>query len=199
MSEATQTLEADADTGEFEISDKMHQISDATNADGTVDVEISSYEEVQPEQGVRVTFMTPTGEKKEEVMSFPKRDDQSYKFVRLCNNTVGSLNAAEYLNIDSPTVPADPDSWELIAPRSHRKMLTQKVVNTTPSNVVTAFLTIIGTGALLAPVAVSVWGVISVGLWIAGVNTGVSVGFTPWWVATVISAVIGGAFVGDES
>jgi len=199
MGDATKTLETDSDTGEFEISDKMHRISDATNTDGTVDVEIFSYEEVHPEQGVRVTFMTPTGEQKEEVMTFPKRDDQSYKFVRLCNNTVGSLNAAEYLNIDSPTARADPDSWELIAPRSRRKILTDKIASTTPSTVVTAFLMIIGTGALLVPVAVSVWGVISVGLWVAGVNTSVGVGFGPWFLATVISAVIGGAFVEDES
>jgi hypothetical protein len=199
MGDATKTLETDSGTGEFEISDKMHRISDATNTDGSVDVDISSYEEVPPEEGVRVTFMTPTGEQKEEVMQFPKRDDQSYKFVRLCNNTVGSLNAAEYLNIDSPTARADPDSWELIATRSRRKMLTDKIASITPLNIVTAFMKIIGAGALLAPVAVSVWGVISVGLWIAGVSTGVGVGFGSWLLATVISAVIGGAFVEDEA
>lgn len=199
MGDATKTLETGSGTGEFEISDKMHRISDATNTDGTVDVEIFSYEEVHPEEGVRVTFMTPTGEQKEEVMTFPKRDDQSYKFVRLCNNTVGSLNAAEYLNIDSPTARADPDSWELIAPRSHRKMLTDKITDTKPADIVSMFLMIMGIGALLTPVVVSVWGVISVGLWVAGVSAGVGVGFGPWLLATVISAVMGGAVLEDEA
>jgi len=100
---------------EFSISDELYEISEATNRDGTVDVEIYDFEKlenVDPPQ-VSVKFYTPTGDKKSEAMNWPIRDTASNKFVRICRETVGSLSAAKFLKQDGAIVKANPENWEI--------------------------------------------------------------------------------------
>lgn len=108
--------EAATAAGEFTVSDKMYEISEATNKDGSVDVEITGYKEVGDEDAVNVYFKTPTRKSQTEKMPWPKQDSAEYKFVRICRNTVGGLNGAKFLKIDGAEITADPETWEINAP-----------------------------------------------------------------------------------
>lgn len=110
-----------------QLSDDLYTVSERTNRDGTVDVELSGIEKSGDD--VHVAFRTPTNELQVESMPFPNRDSSEYKFVRLCRQTVGDLSRASALS--GSMVKADPDNWTLVAPkpsfskiRRHLSMLT---------------------------------------------------------------------------
>ncbi|WP_200532170.1 YrzE family protein [Halorubrum sp. LN27] len=105
---------SEADTAEFTVSDQLYEVSEATNADGTVSVEIFDYERVS-ENDLEVNFRTPTMEEKSEIMDWPRIDDpDKYKFVRICEATVGGLNGADWLKTDGAELKANPEDWTLI-------------------------------------------------------------------------------------
>jgi hypothetical protein len=99
---------------EFTVSDELYEISEATNKDGTVDVEIYDFRKRHNDEVV-VRFRTPTGDVKTESMKWPKRDTTEYKFVRICRETAGSLSGAKFLKTDGGKIRADPEEWELKA------------------------------------------------------------------------------------
>lgn len=95
--------------GAGEMSDEVYRIVEATNDDGTVDVTIEDV--VRTDKTVTVVFSTPTAEIKTEEMSWPKRDSDDYKLVRICRATVGSFAAIS--DIEGEKITADPDTWEI--------------------------------------------------------------------------------------
>lgn len=108
---------------EFTVTDELYQISEATNSDGTVDVEVYDFNKKDrgDQSQVEVLFRTPTGDKKSETMEWPRKDSADYKFVRVCRNTVGGLNGAEWLKTDGARIKADPDNWEIKADLSRKR------------------------------------------------------------------------------
>lgn len=121
MSQTTKTRPDErepSDAGEFTVSDELYEISEATNKNGTVDVEIFDFDKDKDDADeVRVKFYTPTMQVRSETMAWPKKDDPKYKFVRICNDTVGGLKGANFIKTDGATIEADPDTWEIVAER----------------------------------------------------------------------------------
>lgn len=108
-------------TGEFTVTDELYEISEATNSDGSVDVEIFDFEKTSNGEKVKVWFHTPTMDKRSEKMKWPRNDSNEYKFVRLCRKTVGGLNGAEWLKQDGASISADPDDWTINARLNRRE------------------------------------------------------------------------------
>lgn len=117
------------DGTDMSVADKLYQVSEATNGDGTVDVEVADWGEKMNDRGnpmgkLYIRFITPTGETKSEKMAFPERDDPEYKFVRVVEQMGLSLRAAmmeaakdeDTDMLEGETVKADPDDWTLVAP-----------------------------------------------------------------------------------
>ena len=120
MSESTR----DSNAGEFTVSDELYEVSEATNADGTVSVEVFDYKKINNEK-IEVCFYTPTMDEKTEVMDWPRIDEpEKYKFVRICEVAVGGLNAADWLRKDGAKIKADPDDWTLIPESAEEGMWT---------------------------------------------------------------------------
>jgi len=125
--------ESNAEAGEFTVTDELYQISEATNDDGTVNVEIFDYEKSADGENVIVSFRTPTGDRRTEMYPWPKVDSAEYAFVRLCRQTVGGLNAAEFLKTDGAEVRADPDTWELCVDTRLRNQFPVRDMLTPPN------------------------------------------------------------------
>ena len=128
-----QQEESNADAGEFTVTDELYQISEATNDDGTVNVEVFDYEKSADGENVIVHFRTPTGDRRTEMYPWPKADSSEYEFVRLCRQTVGGLNAAEFLRSDGAEVKADPDTWGLCVSKRLRDWFPLKDFLTPPN------------------------------------------------------------------
>lgn len=130
---------------EFTVTDELYEISEATNSDGSVDVEVFDFEKSADGESVKVWFHTPTMEKKSETMDWPRNDSNTYKFVRLCRKAVGGLNGAEWLKQDGAKIRADPDNWELRASLTRGERIKQQASNLTLGKVgVGLFLTAAG-------------------------------------------------------
>lgn len=119
MEYATGDYENDEDVS---TEDRLYRVSEATNDDGFVDVEIMEWGEIEEEEwddegeGLYVVFRTPLLNYHETTMDFPEKDDEEYRFVRLCHAAGLDLNGAKQL--EDSEVKADPESWELITPYS---------------------------------------------------------------------------------
>ena len=124
---------------EFTVSDELTRITEMTNEDGTVDVEILGFEKLEEneETYVEVTFRTPTLERKTNKMKWPKRDTHNYKFVRICEDTCGSLKGADFLKQDEHRIKADPDDWTLKPEATTRERLRRNLSDTTFREIVT--------------------------------------------------------------
>ena len=96
------------------VTDVAYQVEQATNDDGTVDVEIKDVQYHKRDDSIVIQFFTPLGETKNHVFDRPKRADDSYEVVRFANAYIGSFGAIEQLT--GMSVKADPDSWELQTP-----------------------------------------------------------------------------------
>lgn len=196
---ATKTVEENAadETLEFQVSDELYQISEATNRDGTVNVHVYDFEKYEMGSGskrVRVHFRTPTGEEKEEKMDWPRRDTAEYKFVRLCRQTVGGLNAADFIKQDGAEIKADPKEWELVVEESSFKRAWRTVGFPTLREVVKGGITLMvigiaiafGLGVVIPPAL----GLLTVG----GVITPIATG-TAMFTTMVVSAFVGFAYL----
>lgn len=109
-----ETETAHTNTDELSDKDELHKeayrISEATNDDGTVDVEIEDITKNGDE--ATIEFKTPWLETKEETMDWPKYVDENYKIVRICQETVGSFEAVQQL--EGHSIRADPETWEIV-------------------------------------------------------------------------------------
>ena len=128
---------------EFGVTDELYEISEATNSDGSVDVEVFDFEKSEDGESVEVWFHTPTMEKQSETMDWPRKDSSKYKFVRLCRKTVGGLNGAEWLKQDGATIRADPDEWEIQADLTRRARVKQNILNVTIGKIVKGFIALV--------------------------------------------------------
>jgi hypothetical protein len=101
---------------ELSEMEELHTISEATNEDGTIDVELHDF--TKTEDGmVGVEFVTPTGDIEREVLEWPESDDpKEYKFVRIFDEAGYGIIAVEEACNQSVTVPAKRDPWRLHAP-----------------------------------------------------------------------------------
>jgi hypothetical protein len=120
---------------EFTVSDELYEISEATNKDGTVDVEIFDFRKRHNDE-VIVKFRTPTGDVKTESMKWPKRDTTEYKFVRICRKTAGSLSGAKFLKTDGGRIRADPEEWELKADLTRGDKIRESISQITMRSVI---------------------------------------------------------------
>lgn len=159
------TTELTEDTGEFTVSDELYEISEATNSDGTVDVEIYDFEKVTEgydHPRVTVFFRTPTLDKKSEMMEWPRKDSPEYKFVRICEKTVGGLNAANFIKKDGAIIKADPDDWTIEADMSRRGRYLHNLKDMTIRNLMENLYLVLGFSIVLS------FGLLLVGLPIVG-------------------------------
>lgn len=117
---STKTIEEE----EFTVTDELYQITEATNKDGTVDVQIYDWRKIEQngEPKVVVRFYTPSMEPKSETMDWPTMDSLDNKFVRICENAGVGLKGADWLKTDGAEIRADPDTWTLVTelPRRYR-------------------------------------------------------------------------------
>jgi hypothetical protein len=105
---------------ELEPHEQLDAIDRQTNADGTVNVELVNWEKKEHRGAAVVQFRTPAGETKYESMPWPESNDQSYKFIRIIEQTPYTLGTADAINDESGImVEADPtgDEWTIHAPR----------------------------------------------------------------------------------
>ena len=103
-----------AQTIEKTVTDVAYQVEQATNNDGTVDVEIKDVQYHKRDDSIVIQFFTPLGETKNHVFDRPKRADSSYEVVQFANAYIGSFGAIEQLT--GMNVKADPESWNLKIP-----------------------------------------------------------------------------------
>lgn len=98
---------------EFTVTDELYQITEATNKDGTVDVQIYDWSKIDQngEPKVVVRFYTPSMEPKSETMDWPTMDTLDNKFVRICETVGVGLRGADWLKTDGAEIRADPGGW----------------------------------------------------------------------------------------
>jgi hypothetical protein len=99
-------------------TDELYAISQATNDDGTIDVTLHDFTKTDADDRVSVEFVTPAGDIKSEVMDWPERDSDEYKFVRLFDQTGYGIISAEEACENGTTVTATKNGsgWRLLAP-----------------------------------------------------------------------------------
>lgn len=97
------------------IQDELYRITEATNPDGTVNVEITRWQKKGDK--VHVYFNDAMLVEHVETMDWPTRDDTTFKFVRLCHVCDLSFSAA--LQLEGSSVKAHEGEWTLIAPKKH--------------------------------------------------------------------------------
>jgi hypothetical protein len=119
----TETTNTEMDTGE-----QLYSISEATNSDGTVDVTLHEYRKLDGAKRVNVLFKSPDGEIRSETMGWPNSDDEKYKFVRLMNRAGMGLVGVDTAFDEGTAVRADPDQWELVAPKRQRSRTIETAV-----------------------------------------------------------------------
>ena len=105
---------------ELEPHEQLDAIDRQTNADGSVNVELINWKKKGNLSEAVVKFRTPAGETKYESMEWPESNDQSYKFIRIIEQTPYTLGTADAINDESGImVEADPtgDEWTIDAPR----------------------------------------------------------------------------------
>lgn len=102
-----------AEDEELSSIEKLVRREERTNSDGTVRVEIFGWEE--NEGRVTVEFLTPTNDKKEEVMEFPKAggDLEQYKFYRLLQECDLSMRNAVLLEGETVNARVEGNNWVL--------------------------------------------------------------------------------------
>ena len=106
------------------IQDIAYQISESTNRDGTVDVEIHSVEHNEDNGQIEISFVTPPhGSVETQTFDVPELDDAKYKIVTLARAYIGSFKYVEQL--EGMTVAADPDTWEIQTPQSKLSRVVQ--------------------------------------------------------------------------
>lgn len=100
---------------EFTVTDELYQITEATNKDGTVDVQIYDWSKIDQngEPKVVVRFYTPSMEPKSETMDWPTIDTLDNKFVRICETVGVGLRGADWLKTDGAEIRADPENWTI--------------------------------------------------------------------------------------
>jgi len=83
--------------------EELYHIQELTNDDGTVDVEITDWEKEEYSNSsakVNIEFRTPWGETKTEMMKWPKKATDEYKFVRLVRQCGYDLTGATQIHGD---------------------------------------------------------------------------------------------------
>lgn len=95
---------------ELSPGEQLYRISQKTNDDGTVNVDISDWEKLG--DNVAVEFITPSADTEREVMEWPTRDDPNeYKFAALCREYgSGIVDPDGLIGVE---VPADDEDWSL--------------------------------------------------------------------------------------
>ena len=106
---------------ELSDTDRLYNISNATNDDGTIDVELTDFNRSEADDMVSVEFLTPNGEVESEVMPWPKEDSEEYKFVRIFNQTGYGIISAEEACENNVTVKAERDPWRIHAPHNYTR------------------------------------------------------------------------------
>jgi len=93
--------------------EELYHIQESTNADGTIDVEITDWKKKQ--NSAVVYFQMPDITKNKERMLWPEKDSVDNKFVRLVNNCGYDIAAVD--QIIGETVKYDNESGELFIPK----------------------------------------------------------------------------------
>lgn len=106
---------------ELSDTDRLHAISQATNDDGTIDVELHDFNRSEADDMVSVEFLTPDGDLESEVMPWPKEDSEDYKFVRIFDQTGYGIISAKEACEQSITVKAEREPWRLHAPHTYTR------------------------------------------------------------------------------
>lgn len=100
---------------ELEPHEQLDEASLRTNDDRTVEVELLNWEKIG--SYVDVNYRKPTGEVETERMEWPESNDDSYKFIRLIEETPYTLRTADQINDDDEIfVTAQPNPWSLDLP-----------------------------------------------------------------------------------
>ena len=107
------------------LTEVTYQIEEATNEDGTVDVEINDMSYDEERDKITVEFFTPLGEKKHTEFDRPQRDDSSYEAVEFAESYIGSFGAMEQM--DGSKVRADPNTWELQLQKTTKGKISHKI------------------------------------------------------------------------
>jgi len=102
---------------ELSDAERLHEISRATNDDGTVNVELQSFNKTEADNKVGVTYKTPDGMVLRDVMDWPRSDSDEYKFVRIFEQAGYGIVAAEEACSNNISVKATTNPWSLYAPR----------------------------------------------------------------------------------
>jgi len=130
-----------AQTIEKTVTDVAYQVEQATNNDGTVDVEIKDVQYHKRDDSIVIQFFTPLGETKNHVFDRPKRADSSYEIVNFANAYIGSFGAIEQLT--GMSVKADPESWNVKIPDT-RVESAVKYINSVTETIITGGLFVAG-------------------------------------------------------
>lgn len=88
---------------ELSPGEQLYRISEQTNGDGTVSVEVNQWEKRGDKVGVELIL--PTGDTFEETMRWPEYDDEQYKFIRLLR--AASLDPVGADALEGEYVPAE--------------------------------------------------------------------------------------------
>lgn len=118
-----------AQSVEKTVTNVAYQVEQATNDDGTVDVEVKDVLYHEQTDNIIIQFFTPLGETKEHEFDRPKRADDSYEIVNFANAYIGSFGAIEQLT--GMSVKADPESWELQIPDTKTEAAVKYISSTT--------------------------------------------------------------------
>jgi hypothetical protein len=118
---------------EDEVKEELFHIQENTNDDGTVNVEIEEWSKKHNalnEERVEIKFRKPTQEVKTEVMQWPQRATEEYKFYRIVKNCGYDLYNAD--QIEGCKIKYD--GGKIIAPKKKSRIqkLRQSIQN--PSN-----------------------------------------------------------------
>lgn len=108
--EEKEEVQNDEAENSSKIGKEAIRLSEATNDDGTVDVNVTDVH--REDDVVVIEFQTPLDETKQEEMPWPDIEDDTYKIVRICEATVGSFSGLG--EIENFNIRAHPDDWEIV-------------------------------------------------------------------------------------
>ena len=108
--------------------EELYHLQESTNSDGTVDVEITSWEKCSTDKDeVYIKFKKPNFETDAHYLPWPEKDSTEYAFVRLVNSLGFDLANAD--KITGEEVKYHPEREELVIPKGKIETLKKKITS----------------------------------------------------------------------
>jgi len=107
--------------------EELYHLQESTNSDGTVDVEITSWEKSNADGKLRIEFTKHNFEDGQAYLRWPEKDSTEYAFVSLVNSLGFDLANAD--KIIGETVKYHPERDELVIPKGRLETFKQKITS----------------------------------------------------------------------